>query len=425
MIIIMKKKNFIAKNFYWMLGVLTVVAFASCKKYNIIGFTPGSGAPTIASVHTWNKTDTSVYYDTVYTYDASGNIIQTIQARSNRLVPFDSLTNAGNLGWYYVIHGTNLGSASSITFNGLSAYFNRALITDTTLIVQVPSKTPYYGPQANDSLVVTTLNGKAYYKFTILPPPPTPTSYSNYNFSAGSQITLTGVGFSSVTSVNILGASGSGTTSIISQNDSVLVLQFNATAVTRGNLVFTYNAGGNSQTQPATQELVDLDNAYQVFIDNSLNGWGSWSWGPAGTSTAKVKSGTASFGAQYGANSWWIDGFRNGGGGATDGLAYSPDYTYLSFWVYGGSADEKIYVEFGGGPSAGFNQNQVAANQYDVPPGVWTYYKIPIGNLVWNNIANSGNWAANSSQPLSTVAFFMNSNNVVEQLYFDDIILIK
>ncbi|HWC52869.1 MAG TPA: hypothetical protein VG676_04715 [Chitinophagaceae bacterium] len=421
----MKKKNFIAKNFYRMLAVLTVVALASCKKYNIIGFTPGSGAPTITSVHTWNKTDTSVYYDTVYTYDASGNIIQTIQARSNRIVPFDSVTNAGNLGWYYIIHGTNLGSASSITFNGLPAYFNRALITDTTLIVQVPSKTPYYGPQANDSLVVTTLNGTASYKFTILPPPPTPTSYSNYNFSAGSQITLAGVGFSSVTSVDILGATGSGTTSIISQNDSVLVLQFNATAVTRGNLVFTYNAGGNSQTQPATQELVDLDNAYQVFIDNSLNGWGSWSWGPAGTSTAKVKSGAASFAAQYGANSWWIDGFRNGGGGATDGLAYSPDYKYLSFWVYGGSADEKIYIEFGGGPAAGFNQNQVAANQYDVPPGVWTYYKIPIGNLVWNNIANSGNWAANSSQPLSTVAFFMNSNNVVEQLYFDDVILVK
>ncbi len=421
----MKKKTIISKKFCWILSVLVVMIFASCKKYNIIGFTPGSGAPAISSVHTWNKTDTAVYYDTVTTYDASGNITQTIVARSNRIEPFDSVTAAGNLGWYYAIHGTNLGSTSSITFNGLSAYFNRALITDTTLIVQVPSKTPYYGPQANDSLVVTTLHGKAYYLFTILPPPPTPTSYSNFNFSAGSQITVTGVGFSSVTSVNVVGASGSGTTSIISQNDSVLVLQFNATTITRGNLVFTYNSGGTSTMEPATQELVDLDNNYQVFIDNSLNGWGSWSWGPAGTSTAKAKSGSASFGAQYGANSWWIDGFRNGGGGATDGLAYSPDYKYLSFWVYGGSADEKIYVEFGGGPAAGFNQNQVAANQYDVPPGVWTYYKIPIGDLVWNNIASSGNWAANSSQPLSTVAFFMNSNSVVEQLYFDDIILIK
>lgn len=421
----MKKQNFISKNFYWMLSILVVVAFASCQKYNIIGFTPGTGAPTISSVHTWNKTDTSVYYDTVYTYDGSGNITQTLQARSGRLVPFDSVTTAGNLGWYYAIHGTNLGNTSSITFNGLSAYFNRALITDTTIIVQVPSKTPYYGPQANDSLVLTTLNGKAYYQFTILPPPPTPTSYSNYNFSAGSQITVTGVGFSSVTSVDVVGANGSGTTSIMSQNDSVLVLQFNATTITRGNLVFTYNAGGNTEMQPATQELVDLDNNYQVFIDDTQNGWGSWSWGPAGTSTAKVKSGTASFAAQYGANSWWIDGFRNGGGGATDGLAYSSNYKYLSFWVYGGSADEKIYVEFGGGPAAGFNQNQVAANQYDVPPGVWTYYKIPIDNLVWNNIANSGNWAANSSQPLSTVAFFMNSNSVVEQLYFDDIILIQ
>ncbi|HEY2722974.1 MAG TPA: IPT/TIG domain-containing protein [Chitinophagaceae bacterium] len=416
------KKAIVKSINFWIPVVFLLALFASCKKYDIIGFTPGSGAPTISSVHTWYKSDTTVYYDTIITYDASGNITQTIQPRSNKVVPFDSVTTAGNLGQYYIIYGSNLGSTSSITFNGFSAYFNRALITDNSIVVQVPSKTPYYGSQATDSLVVKTLNGSVAYKFTILSPPPSPTSYSNFNFSTGSEITLTGVGFASVTSVSIAGvAGGTADVSIFSQNDSVLVLQFPSTTITRGNLVFSYNAGSTTANVTAAQELVDLDNAYPIFIDNYGSGWGSWSWDNAGPSTTKTKSGSASFSAQYGANSWHIDGMRAGGGGATDGLAYSPDYTYLSFWVYGGSADEKIYIEWGNEGFANGGGNEI--NTYDVPPGVWTYYKIPINNLLWNT--GTTNWAANSSQYLNTVAFFMNSNTVMEQVYFDDIVLVK
>src|SRR6185437_4011659 len=222
-----------------------------------------------------------------------------------------------------------------------------------------------------------------------LPPPPSPSSYSNFNFSAGSQITLSGVGFASVTSVSLNGVNAqTGTTSIVSQNDSVLVLQFDATAATRGTLVFNYDAAGTSLTANGTQELVDLDNAYQIFTDDYGPSWGSWSWGAAGPSNAKVKSGATSFGASFGANSWWIDGFRSGGGGATDGLQYSPDYKYLSFWVYGGTADEKIYIEWGNEGFANGGANEI--NEYDVPPGVWTYYKIPISALLWNT--GNTNW---------------------------------
>jgi hypothetical protein len=296
------------------------------------------------------------------------------------------------------------------------------LITDNSLIVQVPSKTPYLGSQATDSLVVTTLHGTAYYKFTILPPAPSPASYSNYNFSSGSQITLKGVGFASVKSVTLAGTAGdTGTTSIVSQNDSVLVLQFNATAATRGTLVFNYDAAGNASKSKGTQELVNLDNAYQIFTDDYKNGWSSWSWDNAGPSTKNVKTGTHSWNAQFSANGWKIDGFRNGGGDATDGIPFSAGYTYLSFWVFGGSADQKIYIEWGNQGFGNGGGNQI--NKYDVPPGVWTYYKIPITSLLWNT--SNTNWAANSSQNLNTVAFFMNSNSVTEQLYFDDIILIK
>jgi len=342
-----------------------------------------------------------------------------------RVTPFDSATVTGNLSGFYVINGTNLGSATSVTFNGYTAYFNRALVTDNSIVVQVPSKTPYLAPLATDSLVVTTLYGKASYTFKILPPPPTAESYSNYNFYNGSQIALTGVGFASVTGITLTStgtASGTANVTIVSQTDTTLVLQFPTTAIERGVLAFTYTIDGATKTITDAQELVDLDNAYQVFIDGYAPSWGSWSWdgtGTTGPSTAKAKTGTTSFLAFYKKGNWWIDGFRAGGGNATDGVPYSSDYKYLSFWVYGGTEDEKININWG---NAGFGQNQI--NQYDVPPGVWTYYKIPIGDLLWNT--GTTNWAANSSGYLNTIGFFIaGPNNTDETLYFDDVVLVK
>jgi hypothetical protein len=390
-------------------------ALSACRKENSLGFTPGTGTPTITAVHTWSKKDTANDTTIVTTYDATGSPSTSVKIRGGQPEPFDSLTGAGNLGNYYLIEGTNLGSATSVSFNGATAYFNRGLMTDHSIIVQVPSNAPYYGPQATDSLVVTTLHGKAYYKFSIIPPPPTIAGVSDYNFTAGSQITLTGVGFASVTAVGLTGSTA--TCKITAQTDTVMTLQFPSATISTANLVFTYAQG----TATSTQEFVDVDNAYQIFTEGYQNGWGSWSWGTAGPSTSAAKGGNTSFSALFGGGSWWIDGFRQGGGGATDGVSYAAGYQFLSFWVKGGTADETIYIEFGNTGFANGGANKI--NAYDVPPGVWTYYKIPVSSLLWNTSTTS--WAANSSSLLNTVAFFMPGNSVDETLYFDDVILIK
>ncbi len=408
----------------WLLPIIAILVVVSCKKDNgYLGFTPGTGAPTISSVHTYYKTDTTTTYDTIITYNAAGQPVQTLQTNPPRIYPFDSVVTAASLGNLYQIQGTNLGSATLVTFNGYTAYFNRALITDNSIIVQVPSKTPYLGPAANDSLVITTEHGKVGYKLVILPPAPTVASYSDYDFTAGSQITLNGVGFASVTSVKVSGTlGGSGNASIVSQNDTVMVLQFDSTSVTRGNLTFMYNSGGQTDSAKGTQELVDVDNAYQVFAYGKIApGWGSWSWDNAQISNVHAITSANSWNAQFSGGGWKIDGFRNGGGNATDGLAYSPDYTYLVFWVYGGSAKETLYIEWG---NEGFNNS--GANEINaqiIQPNQWNYIKVPISSLLWNT--GTTNWAANSSQNLNTVAFFMNSNSVTEQVYFDDVVLVK
>lgn len=391
--------------------LIGLVIIVSCKKYDYLGFTPGTGAPTISSVHTYLKTDTTTRYDTLYSYDASGNLVTELREKPDQPNPFDSATTAGSLSGYYVIHGTNLGSTTGITFNGYPAYFNRALITDQSIVVQVPSKTPYYGPQATDSLMVTTLYGKAYYTFSILAPPPTVTRYSNYNFYEGSRITLEGVGFASVTSVGLVGTpSGTATIAIVNQNDSVLVLQFPATSINRGILTFNYDLAGTSETITAAQELVNLDNAYQVFTDNFQNSWENSSWsGLAEVATDVYKTGAASFKGVFPAGGWKIEGFANW----SPSLPYDAAYTYLSFWVKGGVDNQTVNIQTNTS-SAGYGQN--GANPIQVPAGNWTYFKIPLSSLDF--------WSPGST--LQQLGFFIKGPDTGdEQLYFDDVILVK
>lgn len=422
----MKSKYFkIAVRAFWILPFLAILAISSCKKYNYLGYTPGNGAPTITSVHTYYKTDTNAMYDTVVSYNAAGQPTYTYNQLAPQPYGFNSTTSAGALGNYYLIEGTNLGSASSIIFNGYTAYFNRAYSTDKSILVQIPSLTPYYGPHANDSLVVVTTHGTAYYKFTILPPPPTASTYSDLDFtSTGNfQMTLKGVGFATVSTITFEGTlGGSSPVNIESQSDTVLVLSFPSTTVSRGILAFAYNSGGTIDSAKGTQELVNVDAAYQVFAYGAIApGWGSWSWDNAAVSNVEAITATASFNTQFSGGGWKIDGFREGGGGATDGLAYSSGYTYLVFYVFGGVAKETLYIEWG---NEGFNNSGAnEINAVTVLPGQWNYYKIPISTLLWNT--GTTNWATNNAQMLNTVAFFMNSNSVTEQLYFDDVMVVQ
>jgi len=326
------------------LPIAAILMVGACKKQSYLGYTPGTGAPTITSVHTLTKADTVNNNDTLVAYNAAGDTTLTIRATQTTTTASDSATTAGYLGSYYVIHGSNLGSATVVTFNGIRAYFNRALSTDNSLIVAVPSNTPYGGPQASDSLVVTTTHGTAYYKFAIIPPPPTPSTYSDYDFWSGSQISMTGVGLASVTAVGLTGSSASVT--IVSQSDTTMVLQFPSTTINRGNLVFSYTSVGATLIQTASQELVDLDNAYNLFAWGSFqHGFGDWSWthppapGNPVSGVAHAFGQTASFELVFPNGGWQMEGF---GTGSTVNQPIFSTYTYYTFWILGGVQTETL-----------------------------------------------------------------------------------
>jgi len=417
-------------------GSVAIIAFASCRKYDSLGYTPGKAAPTITSVYTAYQT--LINKDSVraiQTYDASGNLVTTYDTVGvvNHQVAIDTATTEGNYGDYYVIHGTNLGLVTDVYFNNKSAYFNRALCSDQTILVQIPTGTPYRKPLAIDSVTVVSQYGKASYHFVVLPPPPDVTTPSDYDFLAGNIDTLHGVAFDSVKAVWIQGVSTSASSKGITNSvqlvsildDTTMVVKFPETSLTQGNLVFAYTqlnqtSGPPDTTMPTNSSVVfnNINGAYQIFIDDLQNGWGSWSWDAAGVTTDVVKSGAASFSMTFTGGGWKVDGFRNGGGTDAEGLSYSTNWQYLSFWVKGGSATETLYIQWG---NAGLGQN--AVNPITVQPNTWQFFKIPFSSLNWNN--GSSPWSANSSSLLNTVGFFMKSNSVNEVLYFDNIMLIQ
>ena len=402
----------------WLLPLLVVAGFASCRKDNSLGFTPGTGTPTITSVHTLSKTDTSKVPRVTTAIDNQGNVTtDTIDYPINP-AGFDSLTTSGTKGSYYVIYGTNLGSTTTITFNGVSAYFNRALISDNSLIVSIPNSVPTTGSAANNKLVVTTLYGSVSYNFTVLSPPPTITTPSDYDFWSGYQVTLAGVGFSTVTSVGLTGSTA--TCTIISQTDAQLVIQFPTTSVNTASLVFSYASGGKTVNVTSTQVFNDLDNAYTIFFKNSFqNSWGDNSWsGPSGVSTNASHSGTASAEATYPSNGWKIEGWANW----YPSFPYSASYQYLTFWVKGGSVDQTLTL-VGDKMVGGYGQNTspAAIQQIDVPPNVWTYYKIPLGT----GSGQLNYWATGS--PAQQLGFFLKGqgSDPNETMYFDEVAFVK
>lgn len=398
----------LSKIYYWILPALVIFSIASCHKDNSTGYTAGTGAPVITSVSKIsNSVVDSSRTSSVIIYDASGNPTTVTNPNYNaQLVGLDSATVTGTLGGYYVIKGSNLGTTSKIAINGVSIYFNRALSSDKSVVFNLPTSIPYVQPQPN-TIVVTTLHGSVTYKFTTLPPPPTIVSETTNDFTAGSTITLTGKGFASVSSIK-LKATGDVVT-VVSQNDSTVVMKMPQTTATQTNLLFTYTSGTNTGAQTISPNVFnDLDNAaYQVFLDNYGTGIYANSWGPSGISTAVAKTGTSSFSVSYPKGNWWI-----GGWGFNTPLA--NNYKLLTFWVKGGVDDEVLNFISASGNGGYGNSDQTFT--ITVPKAVWTYFQI--------DVSKTDMFA--TAQTTSAFGFYIRGpNNNDEVMYFDDVVFWK
>jgi hypothetical protein len=299
--------------------------------------------------------------------------------------------------------GSGLGEIQSVVFEkgNVPAPFNTVFNTATALIFRVPDTAN--GGQQN--IIITNKIGKqVLVNFNVIALPVIST-VSNYNFTANTEITITGNNLADVTSVKFKGFADAIT--IVSQTKKELVIKMPASSTVPGAPLEITNATGPITT---TQVFENLDMAYQIFTDNYGAGWGNNSWGPATISTTVSKSGTASFAATYAKGNWSADGFANW----NPGLVSKPEYKFLSFWVKGASQDYTLYLTADKRPK-GYGNND-DTTPLTIPAKVWTYFKIPISTAA---IFSTGSTA-------NAIGFWIKGpNDQDETFYFDDVIIVN
>lgn len=296
--------------------------------------------------------------------------------------------------------GSGLGDIVSIVFdNGaVKSSLNPAFNTNNAVIFRVPDTAN--GGQQN--IVLTNRIGKEIIvPFNVIALV-TINSASEYNFTEGSEITLTGNNLADVNKVVLTGTSSEAT--IVSQSKKELVIKMPAASVNRAKLDIT-NASGTVTT---TQEFVNVDKAFKIFTDDYAPGFQNASWGSDNfISTSVFKRGTASVGKTFAKDNWHQFGF-----GWTS--ISNDNYTYLSFWIKGASKDYDLWISTPTSPG-GFASFE-SANKISVPANVWTYFKIPVSTLkLWANGTsfNQIGWRIQGPSAQD------------ETFYLDDIMLVK
>jgi hypothetical protein len=339
------KKNFKTPSVNMMICLLAVVmALASCKKNN--------GAPTPVS--------TGISPDS-----ASGGSVLTLR-------------------------GSGLSDMRSIVFDNhqVPSSFNPNFNTDGVLIFRVPD-TAYGGPQ---HILFTNVGGKTLsIPFTVIALA-TVSQASLYEFSAGTQITLTGNNLDNVTNVVLHGTNDKAV--IVSKTRKTLVITMPATSVTRARLDITNSSG----TIVTNQEFVSVDNALQLFTENFGAGVYNWSWSSASISSDFSVLGTKSLKSVYSATGWQAVSLH------CSPTIDASQYTYYTFWIKGGTQDNQLDVK---------SENGGSTKTITVLANVWNYYKFPVSGFI-------------TGFPIERLDFQIHGpDNSNQTLYFDDILMVK
>lgn len=304
--------------------------------------------------------------------------------------------------------GTGLGDIRTIVFEkqNVPAGFQPTLNTDGAIIFRVPTE----ASGGVQNVIFTNSAGQSVsVPFKVLAYP-TVSDVSNYNFTKGTVITITGNNLDDVTAVAVADSVKgiSDATTIVSKSKKELVVQMPSTTLDRATLSIT-NGTGRIRTK---QEFVNVDKAYQVFTDAYSTGFQDASWGDAAAvSTKEARAGSAAVAKTFQKGNWHLIGFANWSSSA---VAYSPEYTYVTGWIKGASADYSLYLTTDASVAGfgGFDEK----NRIDVKAGAWTYFKLKLSDIDF--------WAPGKT--LKQVGFRIKGpDKQDETFYFDDILLVK
>lgn len=123
-------------------------------------------------------------------YETTSGTPTIYYARLSDVAAKDSLVEGAYMGTYVTLVGENLRSVTKMYFNDQEAVLNSSLITDNTLIVQVPNN---LSDNPTDKIyMVNTDNDTTTYDFKTLVPNPVVSSMDNESAVAGDTVILKG-----------------------------------------------------------------------------------------------------------------------------------------------------------------------------------------------------------------------------------------
>lgn len=295
-------------------------------------------------------------------------VLVTACKKNNSTTPVSSGIAPDSAGANAVLalQGSGLNGLRSIVFdNGhVPASFNPNFNTSTAVIFRVPD-TALGGKQ---NIVFTFASGATLkVPFNVIAVPLL-SGASDYSYTAGQQITLTGNNLEAVNSVALSGTTARPT--IVSTSHKSMIITMPSGTTASATKITVSNPYGSSTL---AQEVVNADASLGFFKDSYLNGEQDAAWGNAGfMATDQHISGTASYGKVYAKGQWHQMGF----GWNT---ISTTGYQYISFWMKGGSADMDVWL-MTDKTTGGFG-NFVSANRITLPAKVWTYFKLPLTTL--------------------------------------------
>lgn len=123
-----------------------------------------------------------------YKYEIAKGHPEVLYARMS--APADSLITGAYMGNFVCLVGNNLKSTVKVDFNDKNTYINTSLVTENTMLVQVPSEIP---DEVSNKIFLTGEDGTVVeFPFNVLVPGPVIVSINNEFAGPGSEATIYG-----------------------------------------------------------------------------------------------------------------------------------------------------------------------------------------------------------------------------------------
>jgi hypothetical protein len=292
------------------------------------------------------------------------------------LVPIDSTTHSGGRGETLVIFGKHLSSVQEVYFSGVQAPLNTTMVRDDNIIIRIPDRAPFPGPNVLSTVRVITLYGEAQLEFEVEQPVPSIASFAPAVAAPGATVTITGQYFNGLETVGFVDAATG--TAIDAEIVSYTVKEDETeeiVVIVPDNVKVSYIA---ITTQAGTGLSINTFGFnFAVFTDDIATGWNKagWSSSTAWNNTEPVKSGD--FSAKHSYTGGW-GGFQVTHSTADGEKFLLADYTAIKVSIFGGPGTEgklvQIYIKQ-------LTDGEFPPKELVVKEGVWTDYTVSLAEL--------------------------------------------